>query len=72
MYTNVKNVHMRTSIDITVALPTPFHASHTGDNNRSVAIDNKGVVLQQQPLQQIKFLYQVTGGPCNMKSGYAR
>ena len=70
MYTNVKNIHMRTSIDVTVALPTPFHTSNNGDK-QSIAISNKQVVLQQQPLQQIKFLYQVTGGPCNMKSGYA-
>lgn len=69
MYTNVKNVHLRTSIDISVPLPIPFHAPNTGNNSLPPA-EKRHPAVPQQFTQQIKFLYQVTGGPCNMKSGY--
>lgn len=67
MYSNVKNVHLRTSIDISPQLSVPFH----GVGSSSGQIPNAAPVnpSDQQPNQRMKFLYQVTGGPCDMKSG---
>jgi DNA mismatch repair ATPase MutS len=67
MYSNVKNVHLRTSIDISPPLIVPFH----GVESTSGGIPNAASanLRDQQPNQRMKFLYQVTGGPCDMKSG---
>ena len=65
MYTNVKNVHLRTSIDVPLPLPPPFYGQ-TSSSSRSTSITHRPARIQDQ---QIKFLYEVTGGPCDMKSG---
>lgn len=65
MYSNVKNVHLRTSIDISQPLSLPFHGAESSSGRIPVTVSAR----DQQPNQRMKFLYQVTGGPCDMKSG---
>ena len=67
MYSNVKNVHLRTSIDISPPLNVPFHGIESSSGR--VADATPANHKDHQPNQRMKFLYQVTGGPCDMKSG---
>ena len=77
MYSNVKNVHLRTSLDMstTLPLPLPHHGKNTNANisntntNNSNLRNSTAVSRVPQSDQKLKFLYQVTGGPCDMKSG---
>ena len=69
MYSNVKNVHLRTSLDMSTSLPLPL--PHHGKNSNSSNLRNSTTSNNvPQPNQKLKFLYQVTGGPCDMKSGW--
>ena len=59
MYPNVKNVHLKTSLDLT----TPV--LHSPSNSNAAASRDRG-----SDQQGMKYLHEVVSGPCDMKSGY--
>jgi hypothetical protein len=64
MYPNVKNIHLKTSLDITSA--THFQQQNQNSADETQLINNNSNV----ELPNIKFLHEVANGPCDMQSGY--